>query len=703
MLLSALALAPIIGGGLGELTNAILQILVFGGIGCWLLVGRKDSGQCARVPGLWFAAAFVLLSVISTIFTRAIYSSLNQLLLVVACMGAYMLSATVCRDRKMAAAAVWALLLSALLVSAFGVRNYAINAGGGASFWKSLVAPGAHDRLFGPFVNPSFFAGYLVIALPITLGVYLVTRRAALVLLAGVGFVVDVLALMLTGAKFGIVAAVAGLGLFFLLSIATRSLRRSRFARLLVMCVIILPLLMVFSAPVRSRIAAAESGGSQVHSTVFRVYTWEATFNMIKDHPWLGVGPGVYAITYPRYTIAGPTRLAHSSYLQTAAESGVPALVAFLLLLMAMARRSLLGIASGSTRPSDHQREAPDEPDSDSIAWTDMIPFSGWRLVNCALFAGLVGSAIRSLVDSDWYVIGVSLPFWVVAGVMVAQSGAAERHVPIARTARWAVAALCAVAVLLSASFGLGDWFAASAKTAAEEENVDAARVTDLYERASIASPLDPEYHRMLGLWLGMGEGDFAAADWQIDRSICLAHDTSEGGWYARALLAGARRDWPSAISSLKTALLFSPNSTQTLDKLARAYRASGDMRGYESTLRKLVMIEDSPYEQVKGTPEIVDTTFAFAHAYFGGRYLERRKYGLALKEFTAAIDRLERWRASGDMRKIQRMMGLITPVDERERLDLLRECYRQLAAACNGFGNRAGAAESLAKAAKVK
>lgn len=694
LLLSVLALAPIIGGGLGELTNGILQILVFGGIGCWLLMGRKDSGQCARVPGLWFAAAFVLLSVISTIFTRAIYLSLNQLLLIVACMGAYMLSATVCRDKRMAAAAVWTLLLSALLISALGIRFYAITAGGGASFWKSILGPGEHDRLFGPFINPSFFAGYLVIALPITLGVYLVTRRAVLVMLAGIGFVVDVLALMLTGAKFGIVAAVAGLGLFFLLAIATKSLRRSRFARLLVMCVIILPLLMVFSAPVRSRIQAAESGGSQVHSTVFRVYTWEATWNMIKDHPWLGVGPGVYAITYPRYTIAGPTKLAHSSYLQTAAESGIPALVAFLLLLMAMARRSLLGIASGSTRPSYHQREAPDEPDSDSIAWTDMIPFSAWRLMNCALFAGLVGSAVRSMVDSDWYVIGVSLPFWVVAGVMVAQSGAAQRDMPMARTARWALAALCAVAVLMSASFGLGDWFAAGAKAAVDRKNVDAARVIDLYERASIVSPLDPEYHRMLGLWLG--------SDKEIDRSIDLARDTSEGGWYARALLAGSRRDWPTAISSLKTALHFSPNSTQTLDKLARAYRASGDMHGYESTLRKLLVIEDSPYEQVKGTPEIVDTTFAFAHAYFGGKYLERRKYGLALREFTAAIDRLERWRSSGVMRKVQQMMGG-SPADERERLDLLRECYKQLAAACTGIGNKAEAAESLSKAAKVK
>ncbi len=394
--------------------------------------------------------------------------------------------------------------------------------------------------------------------------------------------------------------------------------------------------------------------------------------------------------------------MAHNSYLQTAAECGVPALVALLLLLGAMAHRSLAGIASGSVRPADHPREAGDEPASESITWVDMVPFSGWRLVNCALFAALFGSAIRSLVDSDWYVLGVALPFWVVAGVLVAQSGAAEprERVP-SRVSRWALVAVCVVAIAMSVSFGLGDFWAAQARAAAEANSTQEA--TDLFQRAARVSPLDPDYHRMAGMWLGLGEGDMAAARAQIDRAIRLAPNTSEGGWYARAMLDGHERKWRAAISDLKAALKFNPNSTQTLSRLAQAYQMAGDRHGCESAYRRLIEIETSPYEEVRGTPEIVDTTYAVARAYFGAKAVAQKKYSTAIAQYQIAIDRLERWRDSGQMREVQKLMGAVSDEDERANLDLLRDCYAGLAAAYEGCDDHRDAAAALKRAEKVK
>ncbi len=698
LLLLALVLAPIIGGGFGGLTNGILQTLIFAGIGTNLLLNRKGGGVWARVPGLWFVCGFLVLSIAAAVHTRAVFSSISQLLFLLNCVGAYLLSATLCRDKKTAAAAVWALLLSALLVSAWGIRGYIIDSGGGIHFWRALMSSGDHQRLFGPFVNPSFFSGYLVIALPITLGVYLVTRRTLLVVLAGLGFVTDTLALMLTGAKFGIIAAVASLALFFLLAAATRSLRRSRFVRLLAISVLVLPLMMIFSAPVKSRIQAAESGGTQVHSTVFRVYTWRATANMIKAQPWLGFGPGTFPLTYTRYTIAGYTTHAHNSYLQLAAESGLPALLAFLLLILAIGRRSLLGVIGGSMRPADHAREVGDEPASDSITWSDLVPFSAWRLMNCALLAALAGSAIRSLVDSDWYVIGVSLPFWVVAGVLVSQSRGAEKDMPLSKGARWIAAAVCAIAIVFSVSFGLGDLFGSQAEAAAAANETNT--TIDLYSRAASISPLNPEYHRQLAMWLALGDGDYGSADREIDTAIRLAAQTSDGGWYFRGMLQSSQGNWPAAISSLRTALKYSPKSTQVLEKLSEAYKASGDESGLDWTMHRIVDIENSPYEQIKGTPEIVDVTFAYAHAYFGKKLLARKSYSRAASEYIAAAERLERWRSSGIYRQVQQMMSR---VDEEGRLELLRDCYRGLAAAYGGMGSKAEAAQVMAKADKVK
>lgn len=705
LLLLALVLAPIIGGGFGELTNGILQILVFVGVGLSLLRCCKTPGAWARVPGLIALGAFVLLCVIATFHGRAIYYSLNQLLFILTGLGAYLLSATVCRDKRVAAAAVWALLLSALFVSAPEAGSYLGDIARAVRSQHSLAALfGATERgrLFGSFVNPNFYAGSLVIALPITLAAYLVTRRTVLALFAGIGFAVEMLALMGTGAKFGILAAVASLAVFFLLAILTKSLRRSKFTRLLVVCVVTLLVCATSSGLVRYRIRAAEAGGSQVHSTEFRLYTWEATLHMIQDRPLLGVGPGNYPIDYRQYTIAGYTTHAHNSYLQIAAECGVPALVAFVLLLAAVARGSLLGTAAGSTRGSDHPRQDSDAPShvADSMAWTDLVPFSAWRLMNCALFAALVGSGIRNLIDSDWYVMGIWLPFWVVAGVLVSQSGAAQADLSPGKALRGVLAGLCAVAVVVSISFGLGDFYGARVKSlqesaSMEKTELDRAEVVDLYRRASAASPLNPEYHRDLGMWLD----DPDAAESEIETSIRLAPDAYEG-WDARATLAGARQDWPAAIRSLETALKLSPYSTKTLSRLALAYLNSGDPVGCEKTLRRLLEIENSTYEEQKGTPEMVDITYAQAHAYIGGRDLGRKRYTSAVAHYAFAIDRLERWRGSGDHRRIQQMWGM---VDEGETLDLLRECYAGLAAAYTELGNRTEAAQALQKAGEVK
>lgn len=702
LLVAALILAPAIGGGFGELTNAVLQILVFGAVASYFLFFRKAPNAWAKAPGFVPLAVFAILTLISSFFSLEVYSSLKQILFVFACLSAYMLAASVSRDTRAAAAAVWGIAISALLIGVFAIQHYAITTGGGMAFIKSLITPGDKWREFGPFINPNFFSGYLVITLPVTLGVYLVTRRTVLALLTGLAFVFEVLALMLTGAKFGIISAVIALLVFFILAIATKSLRRSKFMRLLIIAVVVVPLLAVFSGSVRGRIREAEAGGTQVHSTEFRIYTWRATANMIKHYPLMGVGPGVYDIAYPRYTIAGPTKYAHNSYLQIGAENGVPALIAFMILLLTIAYRSLVGIFKGSTRTPDRASDAShDHPQSDTITWKDLVPFSAWRLLNCALFAALLGSAIRSLVDSDWYVIGISLPFWVIAGVLVSQAGVADKDITPSKRIAWTKAAVCAVLIILSVSFGLGDIFASHADDLSRSASADPAAIAEQYRLAAQFSPLNPEYHRKLGLFLAVSDPEAGLAE--VERAIKLAPRTSEGGWSARGMIDAGLKRWPEAIASFKQSLVYNPNSTVVLENLANAYDGAGDKAGFESTLRRLLEIENSPYEQIKGTPELVDTTFAWAHAYFARKYLAEKKYSRAISEFLPAIERLARWQSNPDTIQLQQFTGMLTASDQRELTNLLRDSYLGLADAYTGIGDETGAREARAKAAKVK
>jgi O-antigen ligase/tetratricopeptide (TPR) repeat protein len=688
LLLTALVLAPIIGGRFDDFANGIIEALVFGGIILHTSLSRSRGRIWVRPTGFWPLLVFWIIVCVSAAFSSSIYAGIRQVLFLSACIGAYTLSTSLCKDAKIAAVVAWAILMPAMGICVVAIRNYAIAAGGGIHFWQSILGPGTHDRLFGTFVNPGFFAGYLVLTLPITMGIYLVTRKFVLALLAGIAVVTQTVALMLTGTKFGIVSAVIALLVLFVLAIATRSLRRSRFERLIIIAAILTPVLVVFSGPVTSRIGEAEAGGSQVHSTTFRVFTWEATARMISHNPWLGVGAGMFEYAYPRYTIAGPTKNAHQGYLQIAAESGLIALGAFAFALICVAYRALDGIFKGlknATVPTGEPTIGP------GISWKDLVPFSGWRIMNCAMFAALAGCAVRNLADSDWFVLGIALPFGIVTGMLMAQTDATQREVVVEnRLVRIALIVLCVLMSLFAISFALGDLVAPDSKI---QSSMSSAEMLRRYRLASMLSPLNPEYHREAAKYLA-AEGNTREALRELKTAIRLA-STDASNYYTMGLVSQYTGRTEQAVEYYEKSLRYNPKSTGTLLKLAEARLMLGDTHGAEEVFNRMIWLEESEYEKIKGVPELVDTNFVYAHVYFADKYLTQKRYARAITELTEAIDRLERWRSNKEALKIARFSGMLTPKDERNLLLLLRACYFRLAHAYEALGESKKAAEA--------
>jgi O-antigen ligase len=70
-----------------------------------------------------------------------------------------------------------------------------------------------------------------------------------------------------------------------------------------------------------------------------RYRLWDINLRMIRDHPWLGVGPGNYLLHYMEYSgvlglIRGPLH-AHNAYLEVTVEMGLVGGAVFVLLLLA--------------------------------------------------------------------------------------------------------------------------------------------------------------------------------------------------------------------------------------------------------------------------------------------------------------------------------------------------------------------------------
>jgi O-antigen ligase len=67
-------------------------------------------------------------------------------------------------------------------------------------------------------------------------------------------------------------------------------------------------------------------------AAIERLAHWQAALDMWRDHLWLGVGFGNYAVVYPAYAIGrwlDPLGHAHNYYLNVAAETGLTGLLAY--------------------------------------------------------------------------------------------------------------------------------------------------------------------------------------------------------------------------------------------------------------------------------------------------------------------------------------------------------------------------------------
>lgn len=86
-------------------------------------------------------------------------------------------------------------------------------------------------------------------------------------------------------------------------------------------------------------------------ATVERLAHWQAARNMWRDHPWLGVGFGNYAVIYPAYAIGrwlDPLGHAHNYLLNLGAETGLSGIIAYLIFWIWVFTVSWLVVCRGS-------------------------------------------------------------------------------------------------------------------------------------------------------------------------------------------------------------------------------------------------------------------------------------------------------------------------------------------------------------------
>ena len=147
-----------------------------------------------------------------------------------------------------------------------------------------------------------------------------------------------------------------------------------------------------------------------------RPIIWQTALNMVKAHPFIGVGVNTFVKAYPSYLAPGDPfgntgigPYAHNQYLHLAAELGWPGLAllgVLLVLIVLVVRRTLAA-----------RREHPME-----------------AAMSAGLAAGLVGYLVIGLFESSLFYSRGGGTFWFVVGLIVATE-ALRRTVGVSRPA----------------------------------------------------------------------------------------------------------------------------------------------------------------------------------------------------------------------------------------------------------------------------
>lgn len=238
-------------------------------------------------------------------------------------------------------------------------------------FWQ----PENVARPFGPFINPNHFAGWMLMALPVTLGLFYETceRMIAdahayanhrmelaasplfgIALSYGFAAVVMGLSLVMTRSRSGLTAFGLSAGL-----LAWKVMRRQagRSARLAIAGSAVL-IIGGAAAWAGSSVVASKftERGVDIGTVGNRLTTWSDAWRIARDFPLTGTGLNTFGTAMYVYQTSPPQthfQEAHNDYLQLAAEGGVllslPAALAVVLFAREVRRRFREAPKSGRT------------------------------------------------------------------------------------------------------------------------------------------------------------------------------------------------------------------------------------------------------------------------------------------------------------------------------------------------------------------
>lgn len=327
---------------------------------------------------------FFIVMVISTVTSISFIGSLRDLALHIGGITFALVMANSIKDKNSFNLIATMMIFSATLVALYGLYQYVVGVNIEAAWLDVENNPDVRVRIFSVFGNPNILAEYLIMIIPISVALFWNTKKISKKIIFLCTTLIMILAMVFTLSR-GSWIGFAFSALIFILLIDKR----------LLLSIIPISLGAVFFLPQTIMNRILSIGNLADSSNAHRINIWNMTLNIIGDYPMAGVGFGhlPFREVFGTYIRTLNTYHAHNTYLETAAELGIPGLLVFLFFIFILFKYGINKLVKSKDKYI--------------------------RTLGAGALSGLAGVLANGATENVLYLPKIIITFWMIVGFIL--------------------------------------------------------------------------------------------------------------------------------------------------------------------------------------------------------------------------------------------------------------------------------------------
>lgn len=383
-------------------STSLIGVLLIAVAAYWILTTVSAIERISITPIHILVFLYWCVATVATAFSPVKSAALNGWTTLTLYLVLFTLASEILRSRKLCNWIITSFLLTALVVSSYGVRQEFFGVQQLAT-WNDPNSALANDtRVYSYLGNPNLLGGYLLPAIALSVAAIFIWRGWIQKTLGAIMVMMNSACLYFTDSRGAWLAMAVLIGVLLLLFYYWWREYLPRFWRVWLLPLVfgslagLLLVAFISLEPLRLRLMSIFAGRED-SSNNFRINVWEACFKIIEDYPLIGIGPGNDAFNqiYPRYMNSRyPALSAYSVYLEHIVEMGYIGLGCFLWLIAVTCNHGM--------RQLNRLRHSRDK--------------RGIYLI--VAIAATVSLAFHGFVDTVWYRPQINTIWWLIIGLI---------------------------------------------------------------------------------------------------------------------------------------------------------------------------------------------------------------------------------------------------------------------------------------------